>query len=54
MRTRIKKPEFLPEARWVWHPAGEAVNQYVDFVRDFELSRLPKKAALRVAVDSDY
>ena len=45
---------FSSEARWLWHPAGEGINQYVDFIREFDLRTMPKRATLQIAVDSDY
>lgn len=50
----MKTNSFTPAARWIWHPAGEDLNQYVDFVYDFELTSLPETAPLRIAVDSNY
>lgn len=45
---------FDPAARWIWHPDGEAVNQHIDFIRDFDLRAVPGTALLHVAADSDY
>jgi hypothetical protein len=50
----MSKSEFTANARWIWHPDGEGINQYVDFVRDFKLGKVPKAASLRIAADSDY
>jgi hypothetical protein len=45
---------FTSAARWIWHPAGEGINQHVDFVRDFVLRAVPRTATVRIAADSDY
>lgn len=51
---KTKPTDFSSQARWIWHPDGEGINQYVDFVREFDLPSLPEAATLRIAADSNY
>ncbi|MEI6518942.1 MAG: sialate O-acetylesterase [bacterium] len=46
--------DFSSQARWIWHPDGGGINQYVDIVNEFELSSVPEAATLRIAADSNY
>lgn len=44
----------LEQARWIWLPSGEDVNQYVDFRHIFTLKGNEKNVSLLISADSRY
>ena len=40
--------------KWIWIDNGNAIDQYVEFRREFYVEKLNKNATLQISVDSNF
>ena len=45
---------MLKQAKWIWINHTHKVNEYADFIREFELEKCDPNALLHISADSEY
>lgn len=50
----VGENDMIENAKWIWADCDEEVNQYADFIKEFEVDNIDKNAYLEICSDRDY
>lgn len=45
---------MIEHAKWIWANCEEEVNQYADFIKEFQIDRVDENASLEICSDREY
>lgn len=45
---------MINKAKWIWAKEENKVNEYADFIKEFEIEAVSENATMKISVDSEY